>query len=56
MHDEGITEFRKRQRWLRLGFSDICRGRGTVVTLGHGRGEMETVPTVEIYLGEEVRF
>ena len=38
LHDEGMTEFRKRQRWLRPGFSDICRGRGTAATLQKAAG------------------
>lgn len=38
LYDEGITEFRKRQRWLRLGFSDICRGRVSCHTGPSGEG------------------
>jgi len=38
LRDEGMTEFRKRQRRLRPGFSDICRGGGTAVTLQNAEG------------------
>ena len=40
LHDEGMTEFRKRQRGLRPGFGDICRGRDTVATMQKAEGQV----------------